>query len=119
MTQGVSGEDALKKVQSHFVTNLVNEAEQQLGQQQNNQQQANTTDNPLMSAINTVVDQQPPITNVVGHNPQGEQAQAPVVMGSEGNVGSGVPAPQINFGKLKSDDVNSIVAQALANTDNA
>jgi hypothetical protein len=111
MSQGMDGPQALQKVQANFVQSLASSAEQNL----NNNEQPNVTANPLMDAINATI---PPVAATpVGHNPQ-DEGQAPVVMGNSGNAGSGVPNATVDFGKMSTNDINAIVAQTLANTDN-
>lgn len=100
----MDGAAALTKVQGMLVQGLTNQATTE-------EQQTSTEPNPLMDAINAHLGG--PVQNTpVGHVPQAE-SQAPVVMGNAGNAGSGVPSNPIDFGAMKTDDINSMVAQAL------
>ncbi len=111
MQAGKTGEQALELVTSRFTASVSQQLEQQITN--NNNEQLTNTDNPVLDAVLHSIGQQPPIRQTVGDMPQGNN-QAPVVMDSSGNAGSGVPAAPIDFGKMKADDVNSVVAQALA-----
>ncbi len=107
MSQGLEGPEALAKIQGKFVQSLANNAEQNL-----NNEQPQSSGNPLVDAVMAQIN--PVATDPVGYaEPEG---QAPVVMGNSGNAGSGVPAQPIDFGAMKTDDINSVVAQALQQT---
>lgn len=119
MSQGMDGPTALSKVQSSFVGSLNNQVNDNLQQQTtttDNGQQPESTGNPLQDTINNFINSRPQPGQTVGindNNPQA-QGQAPVVVGSEGGVGSGLSTPSINFASMKTDDINSLVAQAVA-----
>lgn len=83
MSNGVSAEDAIKQYHE-----TVNQAAQALTQAQDpNQTQQN-----------------------IG---SGNNQQPPVVMGSAGNVGSGLPNNEIQFGKLSNSETNDMVMKIL------
>lgn len=81
LTQGVSGEEAVKSYQG-----MVNQA--------------------VASALEK--------NNLPPASQQQQQSSVPVVMGTDGGAGSGVPTEPFDFTKAKNSDINNLVVQMIA-----
>lgn len=102
MSQGLSEEDALARVGPLYLNQTAQTVTQQLTQQSTPDGQQ-----PLTTGTNDG------LADYLRNQQGGSSSQAPVVMGGAGTVGSGTPQSSINFGAMKTDDINSMVADLM------